>query len=294
LGIAVDQEPRARRIALPSRGGEMAALEFGPEDRPVDILFCHANGFNARTYRTILGPLADTRRILAVDLRGHGLTDLPLPMEGRIGWRETTEDVLALLESLDLKDVVLSGHSMGGSVNLMAAAEAPGRVRSLVLFEPVILRLELIQRAMSGERLQGPMIERTQKRRAVFPDRKAAFAAYHDRAGFKTWSDAMLADYVADGFRDLPDGQVELACSPLWEASAYGAQGNDVWGAFARTRCPIRVFKAEHASTCSIDAEQAAEIGAGRIEVQLVPGTSHFLPMERPDLVQEALRAATA
>jgi pimeloyl-ACP methyl ester carboxylesterase len=272
----------------------MAALEFGPQDRPIDILFCHANGFNARTYRTILGPLAESRRILAVDLRGHGRTELPLEMEGRIGWGETTDDVLALMQALELKDAVLSGHSMGGSVNLMAAARAPERVRALVLFEPVILPRELIAKAMRGERLHGQMIERAEKRRAVFADRQAAFAAYHGRASFKTWSDAMLADYVADGFRDLPDGQVELACSPAWEASAYGAQGNDVWGAFEASRCPIRVLKAEHASTCAMDAGQAAAIGKGRIEVQMVPGTSHFLPMERPDLVQEALRAAAA
>ena len=64
-------EPQARRFPLPGRGGEMAGLAFGPADRPLDLLFVHANGFNARTYRTILGPLAEQFHILAVDLRGH-------------------------------------------------------------------------------------------------------------------------------------------------------------------------------------------------------------------------------
>ena len=290
--MAVSHEPRVRRIALPTRGGELAALEFGPEKRPIDIIFSHANGFNARTYRTILQPLAAELRILAMDLRGHGLTDLPLETEGRVGWGEMRDDLLALLDVLDLKDVVLSGHSLGGSTSLLAAPEAPGRVRSLVLFEPVILPPDLIERAMSGQRLHGPMIERAQKRRTLFQDRESAFRAYHGRASFKTWSDAMLADYVADGFRDLPDGQVELACPPAWEAWSYGAQGNDVWGALRRSRCPIRIFKAEQASTCSLDEAQAKAIDPARIEVTTIADTSHFLPMERPDLVQKALRAA--
>jgi pimeloyl-ACP methyl ester carboxylesterase len=285
-------EPRQRRIALPARGGEMAALEFGPAGREVDILFAHANGFNARSYRTILAPLADSLRILAVDLRGHGRTELPLPMEGRTGWTETRDDHLALLETLDLKGVVLAGHSMGGSISLMAAALAPERARAVVLFEPVILAPELIERSMAGEVLHGPMIEQSLRRRAVFADRETAYRAYHGRGSFAFWSDAMLADYVADGFRDRDDGQVELACLPAWEASSYGAQGNDVWGALRESRCPVRVFRAEQASTCRLTQDDAAAIDAARIEVATVPGTNHFLPMQQPELVRQALAAA--
>ena len=58
MDAMVGYEPRARRVALPARGGEMAVLDFGPPERPVDVVFSHAIGFNARTYRTILGPLA--------------------------------------------------------------------------------------------------------------------------------------------------------------------------------------------------------------------------------------------
>jgi surface antigen len=63
---------RRRQVAVP--GGAIAALEFGPADRPLDVLFLHANGFNAGTYADILAPLGDRLRILAVDQRGHGLT----------------------------------------------------------------------------------------------------------------------------------------------------------------------------------------------------------------------------
>jgi pimeloyl-ACP methyl ester carboxylesterase len=75
MDAAVFREPRRRVVAVP--GGEIAALEFGPEDRAIDIVFVHANGFNAQTYRTLLSPLAAGLRILAIDQRGHGATTLP-------------------------------------------------------------------------------------------------------------------------------------------------------------------------------------------------------------------------
>jgi pimeloyl-ACP methyl ester carboxylesterase len=289
---AVACEPRTRSIALPGRGGEIAAYEFGPAERPIDVLFSHANGFNARTYRTILGPLSDRLRILATDLRGHGRTRLPLVIEGRTSWTETRDDLLAILDELDLEDVVLAGHSMGGTLSLLAAAQAPQRARAVVMFDPVILPQALIDRAKAGEMLHGPLVEQALRRRTVFPDRDTAYRAYHGRGAFKTWSDAMLADYVADGFRETADGQVELACPPSWEASSYGAQGNDTWDAFRATLCPIRTFLAEHGSPSARRGKDPAAIDPRRIEITLVPGTTHFLPMERPDVVQQALRAA--
>src|SRR4051794_6447386 len=83
MDAATESEPRERMIPLPTRGGAMAALEIGPSERPVDIVFSHANGFNGRTYRTVLQPLAGTLRILALDLRGHGASTLPTVIEGR-------------------------------------------------------------------------------------------------------------------------------------------------------------------------------------------------------------------
>ncbi|MCL6650172.1 MAG: alpha/beta hydrolase, partial [Chloroflexi bacterium] len=67
MDAAVFREPRRRMIAIdsPAGAGEMAGLEFGPQDRAIDVIFVHANGFNAQTYNTLLAPLAAGLRILA-------------------------------------------------------------------------------------------------------------------------------------------------------------------------------------------------------------------------------------
>ena len=111
--------------------------------------------------------------------------------------------------------------------------------------------------------------------------------SYRGRGAFSTWSEPILADYVAAGFRDLPDGQVSLACTPAWEASNYAAQEQDSWDALRRSRCPIDIRRAEWASTFH-PSGGLEELG-DRVRIATVPGATHFLPMERPDLVQSAL-----
>lgn len=290
MDAAVFREPRKR--TTPITGGEIAGLEFGPTDRPIDIVFVHANGFNAQTYRTLLSPLAASLRILAIDQRGHGATTLPADPEGRRSWRDLRDDLVGLLDALDGPPVVLAGHSMGGTVSLLAAAERPERVRGLVLLDPVIMpRLVMLYAKASWvsgrfwKRM--PMVQSTLRRRAVFESREAAFAAYKGRGAFKTWPETMLADYVAGGFVERLEGGVELACAPAWEASNYAAQAHDPWRAVRRVRAPVRVLKAETHSTCRAGAGFAPR-GRG-VSVETLAGTSHFLPMERPDLVRDTL-----
>lgn len=283
-----EPEPRARTIALSGRGGAMAAIEMGPTGRPVDIVFSHANGFNGRTYRSILQPLAGALRILAVDLRGHGASTLPAVIEGRDGWAEFRDDLAALLAQACTAPVVLAGHSMGGTASLLAAAAEPGRVRALALFDPVAVPHDQ-QRdaaAMGGSALvQGAL-----RRRTSFPSHRAAFEAYLGRGGFRTWSETQVMDYVAAGFSVAADGEVTLTCRPEWEASNFRSHNYDAWRAFAETRCPIRILRAAEGSTFRTEGQEA-ELGAlgDRVTVETIPGTSHFLPMERPDLVRATL-----
>jgi pimeloyl-ACP methyl ester carboxylesterase len=268
----------------------MAVFEFGPTDRRIDLVFLHANGFNAPTYRAILAPLAARLRIIAIDQRGHGGTTLSTDTSERSNWHDFRDDLLALLVVLDLNNVVLAGHSMGGTTSLLAAAEAPDRVRRLVLLDPVILPPTW----GSGEAADrhAAMVGAALRRRAVFPSRAAAIEAYRGRGAFKTWTGDMLADFVAGGVLDLPSGEVALACDPAWEASTYASQAHDPWDAFQRSVCGIRILRAEHQSTCRVEGHVDELTASGRISIETVPGTSHFLPMERPDLAREALREA--
>ena len=283
------REPKRRTFALPD--GELSALDFGDPARPVDVIFTHANGFNAMTYRQALAPLASALRIVAVDQRGHGETRLPADPAAHRNWNVFADDLLRVIEAVDSPQVILSGHSMGGTVSLLAAARSRGQVKSLVLFDPVLLArlqswLVRLPGAQAGMMRRFPLAQRAAARRSLFKDRAEAFTAYKGRGAFKSWPEAAVADYVAGGLRDRDDGQVELACAPLWEAVNYTAQGADPYAALRRIKVPVRILKAEHGSTCRLEPRKNLRPNTS---VKIVPGSSHFLPLERPDVVRAQL-----
>jgi pimeloyl-ACP methyl ester carboxylesterase len=286
MDARVEYEPRARQVTLAARGGAMAALDFGPQDRPVDVVFSHANGFNARTYRSILAPLAASLRILAVDMRGHGASTLPADPAAHCGWNAFRDDLLAFLDAEADGPVVLAGHSMGGTSSLLAAAHEPARVKALALFDPVVFAVGVASDPMNDN----PLAEGALRRRAMFPGKAAVVEAYTGRGAFRTWRPEQLADYVEAGFRETGTGEVTLTCAPAWEASNFRTHNYDPWAAFRATRCPIRILRAETGSTARLDEGQAELEATGRVRIDLIPGTSHFLPMERPDLVRAVLR----
>lgn len=292
MDAAAYSEPRRRMFRLPD--GEMAALEFGDESRPIDVVFLHANGFNALTYRSILAPLASTLRVLAVDQRGHGASRLPADPHRLLSWKVYRDDLLAVLAEIGGPAPVLAGHSMGGTVSILTAGRNPAVARGVVLFDPVIMpKLAALGARMPwavkkvGKRI--PIAEAAARRRPGFESAEAAFAAYRGRGAFKTWTETQLADYVAGGFRPDPEGGVTLSCTREWEAASFAAQANDPWRALSRIGCPITVFRAEHHSTCRVGVGDSLIRANRRLTLTTVPGTSHFLPMERPGLVRDAL-----
>src|SRR5512143_1687780 len=92
------------------------------------LLLLHGAGGSRLHWPEALRELAD-RRVIAVDLPGHGRS--PLPGERSVG--AYGRRVLALLDALQLSAAVLAGHSMGGAIALTLALQAPSRVAGLVL-----------------------------------------------------------------------------------------------------------------------------------------------------------------
>lgn len=280
---------RRRSISLPA--GQITSIEFGPADRALDVLFLHANGFNAATYRSILAPLGDRLRVLAVDQRGHGRTTLPAVPYEKNSWLGFRDDLLALLDALGESPTVLAGHSMGGTACVLAAAQRADAARRLVLFDPVVVSPERVAAMGPDGMRESPLAQGARRRRFQFPSREAAFEAYLGRGAFKSWPDETLRDYLIDGLVEDGSGGMILSCAPDWESSNFGAHFHDTIGDFPRVVAPIRILKAEIGSTCQLERHEESILARG-VDLSVIPGTSHFLPMERPELVREALLAA--
>lgn len=275
----------------------MAGLVWAREDQAgaaPALIFFHANGFCASTYRSLLKPVAAALNapVAAFDLRGHGLTDLPDNPDHQDNWNRFAHDIADLIGQIAPEGAVLAGHSMGGTSALLASGLRPDLVKGLCLFDPVLAPTPFYVYAHMPWvfrlwRSQFPLARAAGRRRAVFPSRAAAIEAYRGRGAFKTWPEAMLADYCEDGLTDMPDGQVRLSCAPAFEAACFAGQRHNPIKALKALRVPGRLLRgARHSTTVGTLIPLLTRCG---IAVETIAETSHFLPMERPDVCGQAL-----
>lgn len=115
--------------AVEVNGVRLGYRESGdPDGAPVVLL--HGSGSNSRTWdRFAVHLTAAGHRAIAVDLRGHATS----ARTGDYSLTGIRDDVLGLLDLLDLRDVVLIGHSVGAYAALAAALHSPDRIARLVL-----------------------------------------------------------------------------------------------------------------------------------------------------------------
>lgn len=284
-------------FALPhDNSGHLALYHWQNKvtDRPV-LHWAHANGFNGHTYRPLLTPLADKFDIYAWDARGHGRSTLRAAPEKMTGWDIYGRDLVALIEHLADKHgrkIWLGGHSMGGFTSVFAAAARPDLVAGLVLADPVIVpRIGPI--AMMIMRLTGrhgglQLAKMAARRRALWPDRATAKKAYAGRGAFTTWQDGFLDAYLDGGLLPHDDG-LRLACAPHWEAANFKGPQLNCNRHIRRLTVPFTLLMAEQGSTTRARAAFHALQQDKKITV--IDGSTHFLPMEMPDLVRYEISA---
>ena len=100
----------------------------------VPVLFVHGMVLSASVWDTQLARLADTRRTIALDVRGHG--DSAPPKDGNYAPASCAADVFAVLDELGLDRVAIVGNSFGACIALAAAVIAPHRIAQLILVDP--------------------------------------------------------------------------------------------------------------------------------------------------------------
>ena len=119
-------EPRTVEIA----GRPIRYLEAGAEHEGRPILLVHGFGGDLNTWLFVQPALAESRRVIALDLPGHGGST---KLVGAGDLATLSAAVAGLLAALDIPKAHLVGHSLGGAVVLRTALDHPARVASLTL-----------------------------------------------------------------------------------------------------------------------------------------------------------------
>lgn len=120
-----------------------------------------------------IGELSKTRRVIAVEMQGHGRTaDVPRDFT----YEDLADDVAALLERLEIPRADLIGYSMGGSVAMQTAIRHPDRVRKAVILSSTFRSDGMVagsHEAISGltaDVFKGSPIESEYKKLSPTPD----------------------------------------------------------------------------------------------------------------------------
>lgn len=140
-GSCPRQEMARRRVHLADR-----ALAYVSAGSGAPVVLIHGTLTTLEDMMWTLGEvLAPTHQVFAFDRPGVGRS------AGRrwadAGVRRQAKTLLEAIEALGLSSPILVGHSLGGSVALAMAAQAPDQIKGVVALAPLVLpepRLELL------------------------------------------------------------------------------------------------------------------------------------------------------
>jgi pimeloyl-ACP methyl ester carboxylesterase len=125
---------RLRFESVRTRRGRISTMAAGAGPEPVVAI--HGLGGTKASFLPTIAALADSYRVIALDLPGFGESDKPLGAPYNAPFM--AEAVIALVDALGLERVHLIGNSMGGRVAIELGLGHPDRVASLSLLSPAL------------------------------------------------------------------------------------------------------------------------------------------------------------
>jgi 3-oxoadipate enol-lactonase len=252
-----------------TRDGTRLHFESAGNGPPVVLI--HGLSDDHTLWRYMAPALAERYRVISVDVRGHGRSAKPhAPLEVAT----LADDVVALLDWLQIDKAVLVGLSMGGGISQTTAIRHPERVRALALLST-----------------SSSFPESTRER---FRYR----AEVAERDGIAPLLDSMVERWFTPEFvAARPDEvartrEVVLANDPLAFAAACRANAARDWtGDLDRITCPVLVLAGERDPGSATGSAETFRERLSDVEVHLVQGASHAIPIERPEVANRLLLA---
>jgi pimeloyl-ACP methyl ester carboxylesterase len=135
--LSVDHETKAAGVTEPGgrllnlRGGEIEVVDRGPRDAsPIVLIHCFSCAINY--WSGMIPLLAREHRVVAVDLLGHGGSEKP---SSGYTVPDQADLVAEALGRLGVRDAVVAGHSLGGSVSVALAERSPQLVSKVMIID---------------------------------------------------------------------------------------------------------------------------------------------------------------
>jgi 3-oxoadipate enol-lactonase len=240
------------------------------------VVLVHGLADDHRAWRRVVAPLMLTRRVVLYDLRGHGGSPLG-DADGSLA--QLGADLIEVLDDAAIERATIAGFSLGGTIGMRAAIDAPGRVSALALIG-TSSRVNSAARGWYEER--AALVENDDPDLRATLDKDTA-DVYRNRREEIDAGLRIRRESTTDprGFANACLAMASLNEAPLdGELSAISVPTVIVAGD-ADQHCPPR----------------ASEIIAEKISgstMRVLEDTGHPLPVERPDEVAAAIEEVSA
>jgi len=264
LMTSVGTAAYAKNERVASIDGERIAYDVrGTGD--LAIVLVHGWSCDRSYFQRQLETFSDRYTVVTLDLAGHG--------ESTQGREDSTialfgADVAAVVRKLDLKHVVLVGHSMGGDVVVAAARLLKGRVVGLIWLDDY--------KDLNPPRSDAEIEAFAAKFRADFPGMTNKVV----RSLFRPDADPALVDRVA---KDMASAPMKVGASSIESSFKYA---KEIPGALAELKLPVIAINADNGPT------DVASLASHGVKAIVMPGVGHFMMLEDPKRFDEILASA--
>jgi pimeloyl-ACP methyl ester carboxylesterase len=249
-------------------GIELNVEVEGPEDAPV-VAFLHGVSGSSRTYGWLPEEITGGRRILRIDLRGHGASD---HAPGTYRLANYGEDVVAILRQVAGGPAVLVGHSLGGSTAWWVAQHHPELLTGAFLEDPPLYMGEPAEHAENPAAAVFPILRDNaiaMREAGLTPEEAAARLAAAPMGPDTTMGDVMRADGL------LARAHAQLAMDP--EVLTSAADGTTLAGTDlqAPVTVPVLLLAAGVQPAFKPAHEERLAVSHPDVEVVRVAGAGH-------------------
>ncbi len=258
-------------------GGERLFIADSGGDLPA-ILFVHGAMMDHTVWHKQVAALQHRFRCVCPDLRGHGQSSAK---SADISFEDHCDDLAALIELLELKDISLLGWSMGGPICEVFVTRYPEKVARLVLVDTIPQRL-------TDERFPfGQDPESTPKtKKALEENYQATCTLFGERISPEN---RQVAEFIADiARRTRPDVAINDYVS---------TDARSQLDLLAQITLPTTIICGSDDRVCKPGASffMAERIPGCTGDVKVIEGAGHASFLTRPELFNALLLdAATA
>lgn len=251
-------------------------LEWSPSKSPT-LLLLHGYLSRAQIWTGLASELSRNLRVVALNQRGHGNSDWS--PDGAYSIDDHFTDLARFIDLLDLKEIILMGHSMGGRNALFYTACLPDRVKKLMLVDARPGNSEgsisALKRLLAGLGHNADDLEKMQeKAEKLYPHLsiKETFERIF-------WEQAQ------------PLGRSHSGFDP-WLITASKLAGylvEDLWPFMGCVTCPTLIIRGQHSDFLSpIDAENM-RLMIPQATLSVIPRSSHVPMLENPGAFKQAV-----